>query len=66
MHALEEGIRQYGKSWTNIKKKYGNEGQVLERRTQTQLKDKARSEFVRRLRDGVELGGFEIMDKSDI
>ncbi|CAB4421149.1 unnamed protein product [Rhizophagus irregularis] len=62
LHALEEGIRQYGKSWTNIKKKYGSEGQVLERRTQTQLKDKARSEFVRRLRDGVELGDFEIMD----
>ena len=62
MHALEEGIRQYGKSWTNIKKKYGSEGQALERRTQTQLKDKARSEFVRRLRDGVELGDFEIMD----
>lgn len=62
MHALEEGIRQYGKSWANIKKNYGNDGQVLERRSQTQLKDKARSEFVRRSRDGIELGGFEIME----
>jgi hypothetical protein len=62
LHALEEGMRQYGKSWINIKRNYGNKGQVLERRTQTQLKDKARSEFVRRSRDGIELGSFEIMD----
>ncbi|GBC06981.1 hypothetical protein RclHR1_07180006 [Rhizophagus clarus] len=63
LHALEEGIRQYGKSWANIKRSYGCDGQVLERRSQTQLKDKARSEFVRRLRDGIDLGGFEIMDR---
>ncbi|RIA98791.1 hypothetical protein C1645_812271 [Glomus cerebriforme] len=61
LHALEEGMRQYGKSWTNIKNHYGNIGQALERRTQTQLKDKARSELVRRLREKIDLGAFEVM-----
>jgi hypothetical protein len=62
LSALEKGMRKHGKAWASIKKDYGNKGQVLESRTQTQLKDKARSEFLRRLREGIEPGVFGIME----
>ncbi|RIA93170.1 hypothetical protein C1645_762996 [Glomus cerebriforme] len=61
VRALEEGMRQYGKLWSNIKKNYGSKGQVLEHRTPVQLKDKARSELVRRQRENIEPGVFGIM-----
>lgn len=61
LNALEEGMRQYGKTWTNIKKHYGNKGQVLEHRTPTQIKDKARSEYAHRQRNGIDPGVFGIM-----
>ena len=64
LDALEEGMRQYGKQWSVIKKKYGDKGQVLKHRTAIQLKDKARSEFVRRQRDHIETGVFGIMELS--
>ena len=55
-------MREYGKSWSKIKKSYGGPGQILERRNQGQLKDKARSEFDRRLKDKIELGVFGILE----
>lgn len=60
--ALEEGMRQHGKQWTTIKKNYGEKGQILENRSAAKLKDKARCEYHRRQRDGIEAGVFGIMD----
>jgi hypothetical protein len=62
LRALEEGMRQHGKQWATIKKNYGDKGQILEKRTAPNLKDKARSELNRRQRDGIEAGIFGIMD----
>ncbi|CAG8695325.1 3767_t:CDS:2, partial [Funneliformis mosseae] len=62
LRTLEEGMREHGKAWSKIKRDYGGPGQVLERRRQGQLKDKARSEYERRQKDNIELGVFEIFE----
>ncbi|GBB93990.1 hypothetical protein RclHR1_02270014 [Rhizophagus clarus] len=64
LSALEDGMRRHGKQWSIIKSKYGKKGQILENRTASKLKDKARSEFTRRQRDGIETGVFGIMESS--
>ncbi|CAI2172417.1 14515_t:CDS:2 [Funneliformis geosporum] len=62
LRALEEGMREHGKAWSKIERDYGGPGQVLERRKQGQLKDKARSEYNRRQKDNIELGVFGIFE----
>lgn len=55
VEALEEGVRRFGRRWARIKKEYPV---ALERRSQVQLKDKARN-IVRALqREGKDLGVF--------
>lgn len=61
LDALEDGMRQFGKQWSAIKKSYGEKGQVLENRSAGQLKDKARSELGRRKRENIDHGVFAII-----
>ncbi|CAG8659690.1 23425_t:CDS:2 [Dentiscutata erythropus] len=51
LNALEAGMEEYGTSWTKIYEKYGNAYGILRDRSQTQLKDKARNEKIRRKSD---------------
>ncbi|CAG8766421.1 17828_t:CDS:2 [Racocetra persica] len=56
LNFLIKGMEKYGTSWSKIERKYGNPGGPLSRRTQVNMKDKARSELDRRLRCGLSPG----------
>ncbi|CAG8638278.1 13218_t:CDS:2, partial [Racocetra fulgida] len=58
LNFLIKGMEKYGTSWSKIERKYGNSGGPLSRRTQVNMKDKARSELDRRLRCGLSPGVF--------
>ncbi|CAG8824210.1 30803_t:CDS:2, partial [Gigaspora margarita] len=58
LNFLIKGMEKYGTSWAKIERKYGNPGGPLSRRTQMNMKDKARTELDRRLRDGLPPGVF--------
>jgi hypothetical protein len=58
---LEEGMKRCGTNWAGIEALYGENGtinQSLTRRTQVSMKDKARNEKRRRIREGLPLGPF--------
>ncbi|RHZ89881.1 hypothetical protein Glove_9g106 [Diversispora epigaea] len=58
LNALIEGMKEFGTGWAQIKYKYSN---VLSKRTQVHLKDKARSEKERRIKSNYPLGIFELV-----
>ncbi|CAG8748589.1 24542_t:CDS:2 [Dentiscutata erythropus] len=62
LNFLIKGMEKYGTSWSKIERKYGNPEGPLSRRTQVNMKDKARSELDRRLRCGLPSGVFSLVN----
>ncbi|CAG8479059.1 6996_t:CDS:2, partial [Dentiscutata heterogama] len=60
LNYLERGMEEYGTRWEEILKHHGKPHGPLRNRTAMNLKDKARNEKARRIRDGVTLGIFEL------
>ncbi|CAG8475649.1 14240_t:CDS:1 [Cetraspora pellucida] len=60
LHYLECGMEEFGTSWKDILKKYGKPHGPLRNRSAVNLKDKARNEKARRIRNGITLGSFEL------
>ncbi len=60
LDALTAGMTKYGARWSTILREYGEEGKgLIKGRSQVQLKDKARVEKNRRLKDGLPLHPYE-------
>ncbi|CAG8517144.1 10279_t:CDS:1 [Diversispora eburnea] len=60
LDTLEKGMMEHGTKWRKILDVYGRPHGHLRERTPVQLKDKARTEKMRRIREGISLGIFEI------
>jgi hypothetical protein len=61
VQTLERGMMEFHTQWAEILKHYGENGiygNQLRNRTQVQLKDKARNERYRRMRENLPLGPF--------
>jgi len=65
LDCLEQAMETYKTHWTLIVANYGEKGtsnQILRLRSQMDLKDKARNELKKRLKEGTHLGAFIYMD----
>ncbi|CAG8530839.1 19309_t:CDS:2, partial [Gigaspora margarita] len=60
LNYLERGMEEFGTRWEDILKHYGRPHGALRNRTAMNLKDKARNEKARRIRDGIQLGVFKL------
>ncbi|CAG8659966.1 9750_t:CDS:2 [Acaulospora morrowiae] len=60
LETLEKGMEEYGTSWAKILDVYGKPHGHLRNRTSVQLKDKARNEKLRRTRENISPGIFDI------
>ncbi|CAG8442435.1 8785_t:CDS:2 [Scutellospora calospora] len=60
LYYLEIGMIKYGTKWEKILKDYGKPHGQLRNRIAPNLKDKARNEKLKRLREGIPLGIFEL------
>ncbi|CAG8532298.1 17201_t:CDS:10 [Acaulospora colombiana] len=60
LETLEKGMEEYGTSWVKILEVHGKPHGHLRDRTAVQLKDKARNEKMRRARERIPTGIFEI------
>ncbi|CAG8779934.1 25889_t:CDS:1, partial [Dentiscutata erythropus] len=60
LRCLKRGMKEYGTKWEEILKHYGKPDGPLKMRTAVNLKDKARNEKIRRIREDIELDIFEL------
>ncbi|RIB15531.1 hypothetical protein C2G38_1573637 [Gigaspora rosea] len=60
LNYLERGMEECGTRWEDILKLYGRPHGPLRNRTAINLKDKARNEKAKRIRDGIKLGVFKL------
>ncbi|CAG8712903.1 5690_t:CDS:2 [Cetraspora pellucida] len=61
LKALQSGMDRFGTSWANIKKTYGSTKGPLRRRSQMDLKDKARAELEFRIKNKLPRGIFALV-----